>query len=273
MWVGGECDVGPSANISEMTMETETAQIWVCTSCGFIYDPEEGIPTAGSRPARRSARSRTAGFAPCAGPARPTSSPTRSEAAAIAAIGPFSAEQASSRALVASATSLSASEAPRSRPQSLLGLRLGALGALQLSLRGLQVALRAFDLASGVSALSGSLLAGRAWAAARDKSAQPDGLVVLREPAGLELVPELGVRGDGVQRRASAIEHRLARLVAPELGLDIGHQPVHGGTRARPPDRRVAARRLRSVSPAPRRAWPRRRGGASRRGACVGPPC
>jgi hypothetical protein len=34
-----------------------------------------------------------------------------------------------------------------------------------------------------------------------------------------------------VQCRASAIEHRLARLaVAPELGFDIGHQPVHGGT-------------------------------------------
>jgi rubredoxin len=50
VWAGGECDVGPSANISEMTMETETAQIWVCTSCGFIYDPEEGDPDGGIPP-------------------------------------------------------------------------------------------------------------------------------------------------------------------------------------------------------------------------------
>ena len=49
MWPGGEFDAGPSANIDDMT-ETETKQLWVCTSCGFIYDPEEGDPDGGIPP-------------------------------------------------------------------------------------------------------------------------------------------------------------------------------------------------------------------------------
>jgi hypothetical protein len=24
--------------------ETETKQLWICSSCGFIYDPDEGDP-------------------------------------------------------------------------------------------------------------------------------------------------------------------------------------------------------------------------------------
>ena len=30
--------------------ETETKQLWVCTSCGFIYDPEDGDPDGGIAP-------------------------------------------------------------------------------------------------------------------------------------------------------------------------------------------------------------------------------
>jgi rubredoxin len=27
--------------------ETVTSQLWICTSCGFIYDPAEGDPDGG----------------------------------------------------------------------------------------------------------------------------------------------------------------------------------------------------------------------------------
>jgi len=30
--------------------ETETKQLWVCTSCGFVYDPDEGDPDGGIPP-------------------------------------------------------------------------------------------------------------------------------------------------------------------------------------------------------------------------------
>src|SRR5688572_2279255 len=33
-----------------MPTETQTAQLWICTSCGFIYDPEEGDPDGGIPP-------------------------------------------------------------------------------------------------------------------------------------------------------------------------------------------------------------------------------
>ncbi len=33
-----------------MPTETETKQLWVCTSCGFIYDPAEGDPDGGVPP-------------------------------------------------------------------------------------------------------------------------------------------------------------------------------------------------------------------------------
>jgi rubredoxin len=31
-------------------MTTETAQQWICESCGFIYDPAEGDPDGGIPP-------------------------------------------------------------------------------------------------------------------------------------------------------------------------------------------------------------------------------
>ncbi len=33
-----------------MATETETKQLWVCTSCGFVYDPAEGDPDGGVPP-------------------------------------------------------------------------------------------------------------------------------------------------------------------------------------------------------------------------------
>lgn len=31
-------------------MEAATQQLWICTSCGFIYDPQEGDPDGGVPP-------------------------------------------------------------------------------------------------------------------------------------------------------------------------------------------------------------------------------
>src|SRR5262249_32664342 len=33
-----------------MTPPAQTAQLWVCTSCGFVYDPAEGDPDGGVPP-------------------------------------------------------------------------------------------------------------------------------------------------------------------------------------------------------------------------------
>ncbi len=33
-----------------MGADVETKQVWVCTSCGFIYDPAEGDPDGGVPP-------------------------------------------------------------------------------------------------------------------------------------------------------------------------------------------------------------------------------
>src|ERR671910_689908 len=38
----GEADLLPSSG-----MTTQTAQKWICESCGFIYDPAEGDPDGG----------------------------------------------------------------------------------------------------------------------------------------------------------------------------------------------------------------------------------
>ena len=48
----GSCHPGRSASLScpAMTTETQTVQLWICTSCGFIYDPEEGDPDGGIPP-------------------------------------------------------------------------------------------------------------------------------------------------------------------------------------------------------------------------------
>ena len=40
---------GPDDNLASL-MTTETKQLWICTSCGFIYDPDEGDPDGGIPP-------------------------------------------------------------------------------------------------------------------------------------------------------------------------------------------------------------------------------
>ncbi len=36
--------------MAETETETRTAQQWICTSCGFIYDPADGDPDGGIAP-------------------------------------------------------------------------------------------------------------------------------------------------------------------------------------------------------------------------------
>lgn len=40
------------ATLPQIVTETaqETAQMWICTSCGFLYDPAEGDPDGGVPP-------------------------------------------------------------------------------------------------------------------------------------------------------------------------------------------------------------------------------
>jgi rubredoxin len=37
-------------NLRSVGAETQTKQLWVCTSCGFIYDPDDGDPDGGIPP-------------------------------------------------------------------------------------------------------------------------------------------------------------------------------------------------------------------------------
>jgi rubredoxin len=39
-----------AANLPPVGVETQTKQLWICTSCGFIYDPDEGDPDGGIPP-------------------------------------------------------------------------------------------------------------------------------------------------------------------------------------------------------------------------------
>ena len=41
---------GPGARLPRTLAETGTKQLWICTSCGFIYDPDEGDPDGGLAP-------------------------------------------------------------------------------------------------------------------------------------------------------------------------------------------------------------------------------
>lgn len=41
---------GPGRYAGRVSTETQTKQLWVCTSCGFIYDPDEGDPDGGIPP-------------------------------------------------------------------------------------------------------------------------------------------------------------------------------------------------------------------------------
>ncbi len=62
-----------------MSSPTETLQRWICESCGFIYDPEEGDPDGGIPAGTAFEQSPTRGSARCAARASATSCSTRIE--------------------------------------------------------------------------------------------------------------------------------------------------------------------------------------------------
>jgi rubredoxin len=64
---------------------------YMCESCGFIYDPEEGDPDGGIPPGTEFEDIPDTWFCRCAALARPTSRPTRTEPATRAARGAGSA--------------------------------------------------------------------------------------------------------------------------------------------------------------------------------------
>ena len=39
-----------AGKLRAVSTETETKQLWICTSCGFLYDPAEGDPDGGIPP-------------------------------------------------------------------------------------------------------------------------------------------------------------------------------------------------------------------------------
>ena len=40
----------PDDNLPTMNTDTTAKQLWICSSCGFIYDPDEGDPDGGIPP-------------------------------------------------------------------------------------------------------------------------------------------------------------------------------------------------------------------------------
>jgi rubredoxin len=46
--VTGDSPIAGTITCAHVT--TQTAQLWICTSCGFIYDPAEGDPDGGIPP-------------------------------------------------------------------------------------------------------------------------------------------------------------------------------------------------------------------------------
>ena len=61
-----------------MSTETVAKQLYICTSCGFIYDPDEGDPDGGIPPGTAFDDIPDDWFCPVCGAPRPTSSPTTS---------------------------------------------------------------------------------------------------------------------------------------------------------------------------------------------------
>ncbi len=49
-WRRGRCRHTRDDNLRDVSTGTETKQLWICSSCGFIYDPEEGDPDGGIPP-------------------------------------------------------------------------------------------------------------------------------------------------------------------------------------------------------------------------------
>jgi rubredoxin len=49
--LGGTAAPYPAfGRLPPVSVETGTKQLWVCSSCGFIYDPDEGDPDGGIAP-------------------------------------------------------------------------------------------------------------------------------------------------------------------------------------------------------------------------------
>ena len=48
--MGDESPPAPPALDFAAVSETVTAQQWICVSCGFVYDPEQGDPDGGIPP-------------------------------------------------------------------------------------------------------------------------------------------------------------------------------------------------------------------------------
>jgi rubredoxin len=46
----GNLPSGAPITCARVAAGTETQQVWMCTSCGFIYDPGEGDPDGGIPP-------------------------------------------------------------------------------------------------------------------------------------------------------------------------------------------------------------------------------
>jgi rubredoxin len=48
--VAGASVTGRTVTCRTVTTETDVKQLYICTSCGFIYDPAEGDPDGGIPP-------------------------------------------------------------------------------------------------------------------------------------------------------------------------------------------------------------------------------
>src|SRR5437763_1352804 len=105
------------------------------------------------------------------------------------------------------------------------GARMGALGALEIALGALVVALAAaliapafggLTVALGRGGLSGGL--GGAAAASDGRRAEPDQLLLLLQASALDLVPDRGVAGRGVQRLADPLARGRRQPIGDLLG-------------------------------------------------------
>lgn len=50
LWSGTRAEPSHSCVARLAPVEAATKQLWVCTSCGFVYDPAEGDPDGGVPP-------------------------------------------------------------------------------------------------------------------------------------------------------------------------------------------------------------------------------
>ena len=87
---------------------TETLQRWICESCGFIYDPEEGDPDGGIPPGTPSRTFPTPGSVRCAG--------AQARLRPLRGLGPTCATRDGLLAFDASASGIPTARCPRRCP-------------------------------------------------------------------------------------------------------------------------------------------------------------